>query len=143
MCLPLVSFIKKISPKTFYRTVYISWVQTTTCFGKLTFSLTKLQLTNTFLALYEPESALLSSQELDTCPYPEPQQYSPDCIIQFLDDLYFIYTIYALFVIVACSLQVSSHKFCVHLSPLPCKPHTQPLPQLVLLDLIVLIISRW
>lgn len=36
-----------------------------------------LQLTNTFLALYEPEGSLTSSQELTTCPYPEPQYPKP------------------------------------------------------------------
>lgn len=38
---------------------------------------TDLQITEKFPALYETQSSVLLSQELVTCPYPEPDKPSP------------------------------------------------------------------
>jgi hypothetical protein len=76
----------------------------------------------------EPEGSLPHSQVPDTCPYPEPAQYSPYPHIQLPEYLFYYYPLINACVSQVVSFpQVSSPKPCIRLSSPPYVLHARPI----------------
>src|SRR5215470_8956476 len=92
----------------------------------------------------EPEGSLPHSQELATCPYPEPVQSSPCPPIPLREDPFQYYPpIYAWVSQLVAFPQVSPPKSCMHLSPPPYVLHTSKFLQTVIKTWHTHGVARW